>query len=325
MRSITAKFLIPAGVFMLAFSAFMLHRNYRANQQHMHELLHQQAALSLAFDLAIREYVAEQVRPVSERQLGSDGFAPETMSTSFAARSIFEKVRRDFPGYVIKFSSENPRNPSNQAGPEELRIIEHFNENRDAQVWTGPIHLDGKPCLARFAARRTEESCLECHGRPEDAPASLVARYGHEAGFHRPLGGVAALDMVAIPTGAAEAALRSEILRQSAVMAAGLAVLFAGIVLMFRRMVTSRLAGMADHFERVAEQTGISEITPLPVQSHDEIGELGTAFNALAGRLRAVYAMLEQRVGERTSELTEANRVLAEQLQHRERDDHDRR
>ena len=218
MRSITAKFLIPAGAFMLAFSAFMLHRNYRVNQQHMHELLHQQAALSLAFDLAIREYVAEHIRPVSERQLGKDDFVPETMSTSFVARSIFEKVRREFPGYVIKFSSQNPRNPSNQAGPEELRIIEHFNGNRDAQTWTGPIHLDGKPYLAHFAARRTKESCLQCHGRPEDAPASLVARYGPKAGFHRPLGEVAALDMVAIPTGAAEASLRSEILLRTALM-----------------------------------------------------------------------------------------------------------
>jgi len=324
MRSITAKFLIPAGACMLAFSAFVVHRNYRVNQQHMHELLHQQAALSLAFDLAIREYVAEHIRPMSEQQLGPDDFVPETMSTSFVARRIFEKVRRDFPGYVIKFSSESPRNPSNQAGPEELRVIEHFNENRDAQVCTGPIHLDGRPYLARFAARRTKESCLQCHGRPEDAPASLVARYGPEAGFHRPLGEVAALDMVAIPTGAAEASLRSEILRQSTVMAAGLAVLFAGIVLMFHRVVTSRLVGMAAHFERVAEQTSISEITPLPVQSHDEIGELRTAFNALARRLRAAYAMLEQRVGERTSELTEANRALAEQLQHRERDEDER-
>ncbi|HUW81437.1 MAG TPA: DUF3365 domain-containing protein [Phycisphaerae bacterium] len=324
MRSITAKFLIPAGVFMLAFSAFVLHRNYRVNQQHMHELLHQQASLSLAFDLAIRAYVAEHIRPASEQQLGPDDFVPETMSTSFVARSIFEKVRRDFPGYVIKFSSRNPRNPANLAGREELSIIQHFKENPDAQTWTGPIHIDGKSYLARFAARRTKESCLRCHGRPQDAPASLVARYGREAGFNRALGEVAALDMVAIPTGAAEAALRSEILRQSTVMAAGLAVLFAGIVLMFRRVVTSRLAGMAAHFERVAEQTSVSEITPLPVQSHDEIGELRTAFNALARRLRASYAMLEQRVAERTSELTEANRALAKQLQQRERDEDER-
>ena len=324
MRSITAKFLIPAGAFMLAFSAFMLYRNYCVNQQHMHKLLHQQAALSLAFDLAIREYVAEHVRPVSERQLGPDDFIPEIMSTSFVARSIFEKVRRDFPGYVIKFSSEHPRNPSNQAGEEELQVIEHFNENRDAQVWTGPIRLDGKPYLAHFAARRTKESCLQCHGRPEDAPASLVARYGPEAGFHRPLGELAALDMVAIPTGGAEAALRSETFRQSTVMAAGLAVLLAGIVLMFRRVVTLRLAGMATHFERVAEQTNISEITPLQGRSRDEIGELRTAFNALARRLRAAYAMLEQRVAERTAELTEANRALADQLRRRRQEEHER-
>jgi len=310
MKSTAAKFLIPAGVFMLAFSAFVLHRNYQVNQRQMHELLDQQASLSLAFDLAIREYVAEHIRPLAEQQLGADDFIPETMSTSFVARSIFEKVRRDFAGYVIKFSSDNPRNPANQAGPEELRIIQHFNENRDLQTWAGPVHIDGKPYLARFAARRTDESCLRCHGRPQAASASLVARYGPKAGFRRPLGEVAALDMVAIPTGAAQAALQTEILRQSAVMGMGLALLFAGIVLMFRRVVTSRLAGMGAHFERVARQTSVSDITPLPVQSHDEIGRLGVAFNTLAHGLRAAYATLEQRVVERTSELTETNARL---------------
>jgi hypothetical protein len=44
-----------------------------------------------------------------------------------------------------------------------------------------------------------EESCLQCHGDPADAPKSLLERYGSVAGFHRPLSQVIALDTVAIP------------------------------------------------------------------------------------------------------------------------------
>ena len=49
------------------------------------------------------------------KMVGEDDFVPETMSTSYVARTIFEDVRNEFPNYIIKFSSDNPRNPANQA------------------------------------------------------------------------------------------------------------------------------------------------------------------------------------------------------------------
>jgi hypothetical protein len=50
-----------------------------------------------------------------EKMLGPDGFMPEAMSTSYVSRSIFEEVRKKFPEYIIRFASDNPRNPVNQA------------------------------------------------------------------------------------------------------------------------------------------------------------------------------------------------------------------
>ena len=66
------------------------------------------------------------------------------MSTSYVARNIFNKVRIKFPYYIIKFSAENPRNPVNQAGPEELNMIKYFNENPQKKIWTGEINLGNK-------------------------------------------------------------------------------------------------------------------------------------------------------------------------------------
>jgi hypothetical protein len=140
----------------------------------MNELLAKQSELALQFDLAIREYVEETIRPFAEQHVDQEEFIPETMSTSFVARSVFEKVRKKFPDYVIKFSSDNPRNPNNQAGPEELEMIQYFNDNPNAQTWAGKIHLDGKPHLVQFYARRMKESCLHCHGDPKDAPPDLL-------------------------------------------------------------------------------------------------------------------------------------------------------
>jgi PAS domain S-box-containing protein len=61
--------------------------------------------------------------------------------------------------------------------------------------------------------------------------------------------------------------------------------------------------------------TGTTEIergnyaAKVPVRSHDELGRLGHAFNAMAERIQASYAALEQRIAERTHELTERKRA----------------
>ncbi len=94
-------------------------------------------------------------------------FIPETMSTSFISRTIFEDVRKAFPELIINFSSDNPRNSINQAGPEELKLIEMFNRNPKLQQWQGEIVIDEKHYLGLFSARRMKSSCLNCHGRPE--------------------------------------------------------------------------------------------------------------------------------------------------------------
>jgi len=61
--------------------------------------------------------------------------------------------------------------------------------------------------------------------------------------------------------------------------------------------------------------TGTSEIergnytAKVPVRGHDEVGRLGHAFNAMAERIQASYASLEQRIAERTHELAERKRA----------------
>ena len=145
-------------------STILLYRTYTKATSDIENLIKQQLGLALNFDLAIREYVAEKVRPVMFNLVGEETFIPETMSTSFIARSIFEKVRKNFPDYIIKFASDNPRNPINKAGPEELKMIKYFNEDPNNKVWTGEIVIGKKDYIATFSAMRMKQSCFRCHG-----------------------------------------------------------------------------------------------------------------------------------------------------------------
>jgi PAS domain S-box-containing protein len=251
-KGIGRTFLITASIFVMAFSAIVLFQSWTSNNSHMKELLTTQAKMGLEFDLAIRSYIGESVRPFAESRVDKEEFFPEVMSTSYAARSIFDKVRKEFPDYILKFSSDNPRNPANQATPDELKMIEYFNNNPQTKKWSGNITMDGKEYMAYFSARRAKESCLRCHGEPGDAPEALIKQYGSVAGFHRPVGEVIALDTIAIPSDKNKAAILAATIKESVILISGLCVFMVTFFLLLRYL-TKKLCKQANFMNSVLE------------------------------------------------------------------------
>jgi PAS domain S-box-containing protein len=317
MKSIKSKLLIYVGSIVFIFSTILFYRTYTLITGNYENLTNQQLTLALNFDLAIRGYVADIIRPLMFDLLPEGEFIPKTMSTSFVARNIFNKVRTQFPDYIIKFSADNPRNPVNLAGPEELKMIRHFNENPQQKVWTGEINLGNRPYFAKFSAMRMEESCLRCHGVPADAPKKLLELYGSEASFNLPLGKVIGLDTIAIPKEKVAALFFNETINNFSLLGIGLLLLCLSLVFVFKFVITDRLSKITEHFVHTEEQDGVVEIRPIEVSGQDEITTLISNFNKLATRLNDYYIFLEERVEERTKELSRANEQLKIEIEER--------
>jgi PAS domain S-box-containing protein len=317
MKSIKSKLLIYVGLIVLIFSTILFYRTYTLITDNYENLTNQQLSLALNFDLAIREYVAEKIRPLMFNLLPEGRFIPQTMSTSFVARNIFNKVRNKFPDYIIKFSADNPRNPVNLAGPEELNMIKYFNENPQEKVWTGEINLANKSYFAKFSAMRIEESCLRCHGNPADAPAELLEIYGSQASFYLPLGKVVGLDTIAIPKEKVTALFFNEAINNFTLLGAGLLFLCISLVVIFKFVITDRLGRITQHFAHTEEKDGVVEIRPIEIGGRDEITTLTNNFNELANRLNDYYTLLEEKVEERTKELSKANEQLKREIEER--------
>ena len=299
MKSIKLKLLIFIGMIVIVCSSILIQRTYTSVTSYVENLTNQQLSLALNFDLAIREYVAETIRPMMFDLVGEGKFVPETMSTSFVARSIFEKVRKKFPDYIIKFASGNPRNPINQASPEELNMIAYFNNNPDNTVWKGAIAMGGREYLATFSAMRMEKACLHCHGNPNDAPIELIKRYGPDASFYRPLGEVVGMDTIAIPSDTVNKLLLSEKFKNLGLLGTVILLLSVSLIFVFKFVITDRLSKISNHFSDVEKQGDDLKIGGVETTGEDEISGLAKNFNKLAEGLNNTYTKLKTEIEER--------------------------
>ncbi len=315
LNSLGAKLAASVGVLLLIFAAAVLIGVRRHSKQDMKDVMVRQTEQAREFDLAIRKYVEDTIRPFAQQHVGDEEFLPELMSSTFIARSIFEDVHKKCPDLVLKFSSNNPRNPANQAGPGEIEILEYFRRNPDQTRWTGEIDFHGERHYVSLYARRMEASCLQCHGKLADAPAGMIARYGDTMGFNRTVGDVIAMDTVAVPVDREHLTMARATFHDAAMIFAGVIGLFIVLVFIIRRLVTRRLAVITSYVKKIEQQDRIGDMPPLDIKGSDEISVLADGFNNLLRRLQDAHGDMEQRVARRTAELTEANDQLKSQTE----------
>jgi len=234
---------------------------------------------------SIRKHYGEVTRPAVVKEL-PDKFIVEAMSTSFNARGVAERVRKEFPQYIFKHASLNPRNPINRADRFEEEIISKFATNKILKELNGFVKKrDGE----YFYVSRpviSKEDCLRCHGSPGDAPMEVIERYGTTGGFGWKKDEMVATLMAYVP---------STIAIQNATKAFILFASFYGgifflLFIIIDKVIVSSIIKPIEQLAKVADEISLGKFEKnFIIKTKDEMKILADAFTRM--KLSLIKAM----------------------------------
>jgi methyl-accepting chemotaxis protein len=250
----------------------------------------QQAELMMASARAVREYTTSNVAPLLSHRLRGAEFHPETVP-AFSASATFTRLRERYPEYGYKEASLNPTNLQNRVSDWEADVIRTMREHPDQQQIVGERDSATGRSMYLAMPLKVAASCLECHGVPATAPATMTALYGTANGFGWKQDEIIAAQIVSVPMSVpiqiATAAYRRLLIYLVSILFATLVVLDATLYWLVIRPLTlvSRTADRISKGER--------DVRALPVRGKDEIAILTASFNRMQVSLAKALRMLE--------------------------------
>jgi len=237
--------------------------------------------LDLLVDMvkAARTYVAEDVRPF---MLERDIFHSPAVSSTVATKHIAEHFAVNQPDYYIRVVSDNPLNPDNKPTAFEQGIIQKFRDKLAAEESMEDLILEGKindkQYLVSSRPSISKESCLVCHGNPQDAPKEILDEYGSKSGFNYDIEAVVGASVVGVPINN----VNSIVLNRSLIAFGLFSVLFWSIFFIIDRLIYLLLLRPIVKISRVARSVSEGNLDQtISTKRKDEIGELVKSFELM--------------------------------------------
>lgn len=246
------------------------------------------AELMLDSALASRAYTANEIDPLLADQM-KDRFLPQSIPF-YAATQNFVSLREQHPDFYYKEATLNPSNPRDRATDWEADIIEQFRNNPATRQIQGERDTPIGPALYLARPIRAGAECLGCHGLASAAPATLIARYGHDNGFGWQVNEVIGAQIVSASL--ADASMNAARMFRS-MMIGIVAVLLALLVvvnLALYRMVLRPVRRMANRADAVSLGQGVGE--PFGCEGSGEIAALSAAFERMRKSVEKALKMV---------------------------------
>lgn len=201
---------------------------------------------------AVRKFTVEFLRAPLLRDSGTEFHSAAV--PSFVANKTMAYLAAAYPGFKYREVAANPTNPANMAKGWEQSAIETF--KRDGTDALFELIGPSGNAMLHYARpiRVSSVACLSCHGRAEDAPKSMLAKYGTDHGFGWQLGEVIGAQVVSVAADKAVEA-RNRAIAQFLAVAAIIAVLsFMVISLVVHRGVLRPIEHDGDNWRRLASE-----------------------------------------------------------------------
>jgi PAS domain S-box-containing protein len=291
--SLQRKFLVGVGLIFLGFCVVSAVLIYYHEKRVLEDAAREKSELVMAAAEASRAYVQEALRPKMYEVMGKDAFVLEAMSTSYVGRAVMERFKDAMPEYQYRRVARQARNPASQAQPLELQLIEFFAAHPDQRSWQGIVKIDGRSNFLRARPDRFSQSCMHCHGDPQDAPQTLLDLYGPERGFGHQVGELAGVTAVSIPVDFALSQIMNKALSVFGISFFCLSFLYVGINFFFNRVVVHNLRDLLEIFRHGLREDEKPELLERG-KSKDEIRELTSAAHIMVDHLRQNREQLEE-------------------------------
>lgn len=195
-------FLLSTGLCLSCFMVFSTYYYLRFEAKNLAEIsllsiADRRIASAIYFETVSRPKLIEALKAAN----AEEHFDPSLLSGTFIARSqqeIYDFVSGGH--FQVRTFAINARTPKNEASEAEQTFLTEINANREMLYKSYEQTINGKSHLVLLHRDSIqEESCLECHGKPEDAHLDLVKTYGSEKGFNRKVGEVVSGLSVTVP------------------------------------------------------------------------------------------------------------------------------
>ena len=277
------------------------------------------AKIILNRNLAIHSYFSHQLKPkvfaLTDPYRSENYFEPSWMSSTFAIREINKLSNSmDTEDYYYKECAINARSPENEADEFEKAFIKELNGDPQLQFRSSIRQLNGTPYYVIM--RRGEvldQACLHCHSSPGKAPAGLVDTYGPERSFNRNVGDVISAISIRVPLSSAYTRAEHVTRHLTILLVITLLAIFAIQLIGYRYLIHKPLKRLRDKTIRISEnEKFLGEEIPVP--ANRDLRDLASSFNTMSHKLRDYMDSLEEKIEERTLQLTIANEKLQNAL-----------
>jgi len=331
MKIFTQMMLIVGAVFIITAGVVIALVNYHIYQAALYDA-DEKASIILDRNLATHTYFSHQLKPRLfewTAPIRTDAYFDSVwMSSTYAVREI-DKYFREFNlsgDYYYKEAAVNARSPENEADEFEKDFIRKMNKNKDIERYSEIRYIGEEPYFVVLRRNEImEEACLRCHSTPDKAPEDMINQYGLERSFYRYEGEVISAISIRVPLSTVLKKADIFIWQLSLILFIVLSLLFIIQFFISKYKIFIPIEKIRDKAVQISTDKEHLGEEILLSSSGEELNELITAFNIMSADLRRSRDDLEDKIRERTAELSQKlaqvsdlNQLLKDEIEKRE-------